>query len=74
MGFTVNDFDPQIRIYGTDGVTLLCEANRGNSSGSKNSAEIAACQVPGDGEYTIVASDYQDNDTGGDYNLTNPVR
>jgi PKD repeat protein len=70
MGFALNEYDPHIRVYGTDGTTLLCGDYTENNYAVKTSAEISGCQVPGYGEYTIVASEYNGNNFGPDYNLT----
>ena len=51
--------DPQVRLYGPDGI-MLCQAY----SGSGGMAEINDCPLPSNGTYTILFADYYYSETG----------
>ncbi|HDH13515.1 MAG TPA: PKD domain-containing protein [Nitrospirae bacterium] len=68
MGFATGNADPEIRLYGPDGTELTGCA--GSETASGDSADISDCQLPDDGTYTIIASERNGDEIGGDYSLT----
>ncbi|RPH63161.1 MAG: hypothetical protein EHM81_00670 [Chloroflexi bacterium] len=64
MGKTTGNLGSQIRIYGTDGTTKLCE-----SYSSTTTAEIATCPLYNTGTYTILVFDGYPGTNTGDYDL-----
>jgi hypothetical protein len=63
VGSATTLWDPQIRLYGPDGVGL-CEAHSSSSG-----VDIPGCLLPGNGSYTIIVNDYASADTGS-YGIT----
>jgi hypothetical protein len=56
--------DPQVRLFGTDGVKL-CEAHDYSSTYSDAEAVFTGCTLPFSGTYTLLAGTYGAKKTGG---------
>ncbi|UCD35154.1 MAG: PKD domain-containing protein [Nitrospiraceae bacterium] len=69
MGFVASGPDPQISLYGPSGNWMSCglasyRLNNGHS------AETAICILPEEGTYTVVASEFYGDESGGPYTLS----
>ncbi|MCD4737861.1 MAG: hypothetical protein K8R89_01195 [Anaerolineae bacterium] len=62
MSVSQASIDPEIRLYGTDGVKL-CEAHA-LSTYADAVARISSCTLPFSGTYTLLAGDYMAGETG----------